>query len=179
MSINLRKRPLPSNLEEDTSINQNNLDLNYYFKEIDKDIEKNDKFKTTRYKVSYSFENFEKVPDPMYAIRDCFDLTIKKALQNAKEKQFDPDRIGVVISSPNLDPPINIPINPVNENTLFSIFNRFWIVQQSKTKEQSLIGEAFKMEITLVTEKLFQLYKKLLVKEKRLKIQNIILIILS
>jgi hypothetical protein len=124
-----------------------------HVKRVEIDSDKNEKFKMTRFKSVYVFEKVQQLADPFIALRQCFSQTIDDAQKHARENSYDPDTIGVMISSVNLDPDIRICLNKITENTVHSIFNRFLIIEQSKSKEQSLLGEPFNVEVTLVNKK--------------------------
>ena len=110
------------------------------FQEVDNNFVYNKKFHTTRFKSTFVFDKFESVKSPIDALRHCFQKTIDRAINKSKFEGCDPDRIGVSISSQNLQPDIFIHFTKITENTVDSIFNRFQIVHQSKTTENSLLG---------------------------------------
>ena len=151
-----QKRSYPFAFEEDVKKglpSHTISDVNKYFKILEREENVNDKFKLSRFRVDYAFEKFEEVEEPMQVLKSCFYEAIHESINKAKVEGVDPDKIGVCISSRNLDPEINIPINKINANTVPAIFNRFWLVEQSKSKEQSIIGEPFSFKITLVKTK--------------------------
>jgi hypothetical protein len=134
-------------LEEDQ-----NLLFSKYVTRIEDEEETNDKFKIRKYRAKYVFQKIEKIDDPFETLRNLFENTIKDVLEKAREDNFEPQKMGFEISSVNLEPDIRIPFNVINENTVPAIFNRFRLIEQSKSKEQSLLGEPFTIQITLLNQ---------------------------
>jgi hypothetical protein len=81
-----------------------------FFREIDSDSYKNNKFFITRSNKTYVFENLNKCADPVEVLRDQFKISIKTAINSAKQLGFYPDHIGVIISSILLSSDIYHPV---------------------------------------------------------------------
>ena len=75
-----------------------------FIREIETNKEKSEKFKLTRHKHTFMFENLQKISDPVSALHYMFDKSIEEAAYHAKENGYDPDRLGVRISAPSSIP---------------------------------------------------------------------------
>ena len=85
--------------------------------------------------------------DPEYALFALFEHSICDAIKTSNEMGYNPDKIGINISSVNLDPDVNISFSKLTANTIPAIYNYFLHVEQSKTKEQFLYGVPFSVEM--------------------------------
>jgi hypothetical protein len=117
---------------------------------VEKD--KSDKFKLTRHKIKYSFSKIENLADPITALRQCFQESIDKAIQESKKNNIVPNKIGLTISSANLNPDFQVRFTEITENTVDAIFNRFRIIQE-QYPDRSLHSQPFDVEVTLINSK--------------------------
>jgi hypothetical protein len=128
--------------------------FNNYVKIVEVDKEKSDKFKLTRHRVKYSFSKIEHLADPIAALRQCFQESIDKAIEESKKNNIVPNKIGLTISSVNLNPDFQVRFTEITENTVDAIFNRFRIIQE-QYPDRSLHSQPFDVEVTLVNSKAF------------------------
>ena len=119
------------------------------FRKLESETSEDKKFGLTRHKSKFNIESLKDVEDPEYALFALFEHSIFDAIKSSNEKGYDPDKIGINISSTNLDPDVNVSFSKLTANTIPSIYNYFLHIEQSKTKEQSLYGAPFSIEITL------------------------------
>ena len=119
------------------------------FKKLESETSEEKKFGLTRHKSKFNIESLKNVEDPEYALFALFEHSIFDAIKSSNEMGYNPDKIGINISSVNLDPDINVSFSRLTANTVPSIYNFFLHIEQSKTKEQSLYGAPFSIEITL------------------------------
>ena len=123
--------------------------LEKYFKKLEGDKQGNKKFGITRHYSKYNIETLKDVEDPEHALFALFEHAMFDAIKESKEMGYNPENIGITISSVNLDPDINTGFLKITANTLPAIYNYFLHIEQSKGKEQSLLGAPFSIEVTL------------------------------
>jgi hypothetical protein len=126
--------------------------FNNYVKIMEVDKEKSDKFKLTRHRVKYTFAKIEDLVDPIAALRHCFQESMDKAIEEAKKNNIMPNKIGLTISSANLNPDFQVRFTEITENTVDAIFNRFRIIQE-QYPDRSLHSQPFDVEVTLINSK--------------------------
>ena len=66
------------------------------------------KFRLTRYRSEFILFDLEKCSDPEFLLRLALGNCIESALANARGNGIRPTHIGVIIRSPNLNPPIEV-----------------------------------------------------------------------
>jgi hypothetical protein len=126
--------------------------FNNYVKIVEVDKEKSDKFRLTRHRAKYTFSKIEHLPDPIAALRQCFQESINKAIEESKKNNIVPNKIGLTISSANLNPDFQVSFTEITENTVDAIFNRFRIIQE-QYPDRSLHSQPFDVEVTLINSK--------------------------
>lgn len=128
------------------------IDLSKHFRKLDQDEESSQKFKLIRSKTTFVMESVYDLADPSLALAQCFQTCIDQAIERAKDSNLQPNRIGFIVSSVNLNNDIDIPFSPITDNTLHTVFNRFKHVEQSKSNEASLLGTPFQVAVTLINK---------------------------
>nr|CAD2174251.1 unnamed protein product [Meloidogyne enterolobii]CAD2206833.1 unnamed protein product [Meloidogyne enterolobii] len=104
-----------------------------FITKLDQHIIHNQKFRYTKCRTKFQIQD---VPaDPEGLLAGIFHYCIDATIEEAREKGYEADQLGCVISSELLDPDVWIPIRQINDNTIDSILNQFLKVGQSKKQQ--------------------------------------------
>ena len=105
-------------------------------------------FIASRWLGSFSFVNFEEVPDPESKLTKVLNFCVKKAIQYASENKAQAQRLFVLISSSNMESDVTLTIRKINDDIVNDIMKKFTEVNQSKYS--GLYGAPFKVDINAV-----------------------------
>nr|CAD2189055.1 unnamed protein product [Meloidogyne enterolobii] len=102
-------------------------------------------------KVSTRFLISDLPNDPESLLAGIFQNTIDEALQESRQWGVEPDQLGCIISSQNLDSDIWIPVREITSNTIDSILNQFLKVAQSKKQDNGMLwGAPFLVSVSTI-----------------------------
>jgi len=91
----------------------------------------------------------EKAEDPQKILKDCFEFSVRKAIEVSTDEIGNPDRIGVYLYSGVLDYPLYLPFGNINRNISEDFLRLFGKIDQSaKQRSGSILGEPFKICVT-------------------------------
>jgi hypothetical protein len=123
--------------------------INRYIRRIDSDEQHNARYLMTQSVNTYMIEEVpEENPEGM--LYELFEECCENAKRIAHARfGFAPDRLGATIASVMLNPPIWIPIRPIQADTVDNILAQFEKVMQSKRADGdgNLLGEPFTVTV--------------------------------
>uniref|UniRef100_A0A914NQA3 DNA-directed DNA polymerase n=1 Tax=Meloidogyne incognita TaxID=6306 RepID=A0A914NQA3_MELIC len=122
---------------------------NPHVKKLGHETKFNRKFNSS--KVSSKFLIYDLPNDPESLLEGIFQSTIGEALQESRQWGVEPDQLGCIISSQNLDSDVWIPVREITSNTIDSILNQFLKVAQSKKQDNGLLwGAPFLVSVSTI-----------------------------
>ena len=118
-----------------------------YITKLGQQIVHNKKFRYTKCHTKFQIKD---VPaDPEGLLGGIFAYCIDTSIEESREKGYEADHLGCIISSELLEHDVWIPIRQLSENTVDSILNQFLKVGQSKKQQgTTLWGKPFDVKIT-------------------------------
>uniref|UniRef100_A0A914LM09 DNA-directed DNA polymerase n=2 Tax=Meloidogyne TaxID=189290 RepID=A0A914LM09_MELIC len=102
-------------------------------------------------KVSTRFLISDLPNDPESLLAGIFQNTIDEALEESRQWGVEPEQLGCIISSQNLDSDVWIPVREITPNTIDSILNQFLKVAQSKKQDNGMLwGAPFQVSVSTI-----------------------------
>jgi hypothetical protein len=104
----------------------------------------------------------EGVAHPESIVREILQYTIQHAIEKAREKNQEPDRLIILVNSVQIETPIAVHVQQLNENSVDTVLSRFEIVDQSARLKGrgSLYGYPFTVDVTAISHHLLRKYNK-------------------
>nr|CAD2186983.1 unnamed protein product [Meloidogyne enterolobii] len=122
---------------------------NPYVKKLGHETKFSQKFNSS--KVSSRFLISDLPNDPESLLAGIFKNTIDEALEESRQWGVEPDQLGCIISSQNLDSDVWIPVREITPNTIDSILNQFLKVAQSKKQDNGMLwGAPFLVSVSTI-----------------------------
>nr|CAD2197022.1 unnamed protein product [Meloidogyne enterolobii] len=126
--------------------------LDLYVKKLSDELKFTQKFNLLKLSSKFLITNVPNNPESL--LGSIFQYCIDQTLLENHERQMEPDQLGCIISSQNLDSDIWIPIRVITSNTVDSILNQFLKVAQSKKQDNGVLwGAPFLVSVTTIQRK--------------------------
>nr|CAD2209578.1 unnamed protein product [Meloidogyne enterolobii] len=123
--------------------------LDFYVKKLGHETKFTQKFNLLKLSTKFIITNVSNNPEGL--LGSIFEYCIDQSLLENHERQMEPDQLGCIISSQNLDSDIWIPVREITSNTIDSILNQFLKVAQSKKQDNGMLwGAPFLVSITTI-----------------------------
>ena len=123
-----------------------------YITKLGQQIVHNKKFRYTKCHTKFQIKDVPADPEGLFI--GIFQHCIDTAIEESREKGYETDHLGCIISSELLEHDVWTPIRQLNDNTVDSILNQFLKVGQSKKQQgTTLWGKPFDVKITTLDMK--------------------------